>query len=453
MPRPLIALLAALLLLAGCDAGASGSDTAAAPPASEIAGQQSVTPEPGPLATAVTPAATPVPTAIAAVTPSDATPSGGRALEHARVLSAEIGSRPAGTAEERRAAEYIAGHLRGLGLEVELQPFPVSTFVSRSVAFRVVAPAEEGLRVSPFTGSAPGSAAGELFVAGAGTAADYPAAGIGGRVALVRRGQVTFGDMARNAAAGGASALVVYDPNGDLIAGRLTGQIPGIPVLTIPGPDGGRLATLAGSTPIQVSLSFDGGTTEVTSHNVIGRPASGSCRAVAGSHYDSVPGAPGASDNASGTGTMLELARVQAARGNPEGLCFIAFGAEELGLLGSQHYVEKLTAEQRRDIAFMLNFDMTAVGDQWWLIGSRTLQTRAKDIAAAAGVTMTPRELVGASSDHAAFIDRRIPALMLHRADDRLLHTPEDVIDRLSAPAMETAVQMGLAFLIAFSAG
>ncbi|PZN11325.1 MAG: aminopeptidase, partial [Bacillota bacterium] len=47
-----------------------------------------------------------------------------RAIEHIRVLSEEIGPRPAGTAAERQAAEYIASVLRRYGYDVELQTFP-----------------------------------------------------------------------------------------------------------------------------------------------------------------------------------------------------------------------------------------------------------------------------------------------------------------------------------------
>ncbi len=446
MPVRLLSILLVLLVAAACDT--SADTLTSAPPVSEPA-SATATASPAP----DLPVATTTPAMTATPDPIDGAPSGERALAHARVLAADIGERTAGSAEERRAAAYITEQLLSFGYAVELQPFPISTFVSRSVTVRVLSPNEETLRATPFTGTSAGTATGDLYVAGAGLSTDYPAGGIGGRVALVRRGQVTFGDMARNAYAAGASAVLVYDPNGDLISGRLTGQTPPIPALSIPGSDGQRLASAGGSGPVRVTLSFDGGMEQVTAHNVIGRPPGGQCLTVAGGHYDTVAGAPGASDNASGTATMLELARVQAARGNPEQTCFIAFSGEELGLLGSQYYVENLTDEQRRAIRFMLNLDMTAVGDQWWLVGSRTLQTRGRDIAAQAGVTMTPRELIGASSDHAAFIDRRIPAIMIHRADDRLLHTPEDVIDRITAPPLETAVQMGLAFLIAFSAG
>jgi Zn-dependent M28 family amino/carboxypeptidase len=74
----------------------------------------------------------------------------------------------------------------------------------------------------------------------------------------------------------------------------------------------------------------------------------------------SVPAGPGINDNGSGSGTILEIAEVYAAQNREprNKLRFIWFGAEELGLLGSAHYIESLSAEARQDIIGMLNFDM-----------------------------------------------------------------------------------------------
>jgi aminopeptidase YwaD len=311
----------------------------------------------------------------------------------------------------------------------------------------VLGPPEESLRVSPLTGSPKGSATAELFHAGLGLPQDYPAGGIGGKIALVQRGQIEFGEKLRNAAAAGASAIVIYDPPNDVFPGRLSGQIPGIPALVIPGKDGVRLREQLASGPVRATLAFDGGYEELTATNVIGRPPGKGCAAVVGGHFDSVENTPGASDNASGTAAVLEMARVQALRGNPEQACFIAFSGEELGLLGSIHYVQQLSQAERQAIKFMINMDMVAVGDEWLFIGSQALVRRGQEIAESLGISGRRSELMGASSDHAAFIDRRIPAIMLHRSNDTLLHTPQDTPDRITAPPLETAVRLGLAWL------
>jgi hypothetical protein len=73
--------------------------------------------------------------------------------------------------------------------------------------------------------------------------------------------------------------------------------------------------------------------------NVVALPkgADGEKISFVAAHYDSVPFCPGADDNASGLAVMLECARVLGAAKEKVG--FIAFNAEEDGLLGSRDFV------------------------------------------------------------------------------------------------------------------
>lgn len=91
---------------------------------------------------------------------------------------------------------------------------------------------------------------------------------------------------------------------------------------------------------------------------------------IVGAHYDhigtiqEVDGdniANGANDNASGTATVLELARYFGnARTNRRSIIFALFSAEEKGLLGSKHLAQKLK-EQNLNLYTMLNFEMVGV--------------------------------------------------------------------------------------------
>lgn len=58
-----------------------------------------------------------------------------------------------------------------------------------------------------------------------------------------------------------------------------------------------------------------------------------------GAHYDTVPGSPGADDNATGVAVLLELARALTMQPARRPVRCIAFDLEELGLVGSRHYV------------------------------------------------------------------------------------------------------------------
>jgi acetylornithine deacetylase/succinyl-diaminopimelate desuccinylase-like protein len=74
-----------------------------------------------------------------------------------------------------------------------------------------------------------------------------------------------------------------------------------------------------------------------------------------GAHYDTVDAAPGAVDNASGVGVVLELARVLGKAQHQETYQIVFFGAEEYGLVGSSYYVAQSDLSA---IRWMLNLDM-----------------------------------------------------------------------------------------------
>ena len=88
---------------------------------------------------------------------------------------------------------------------------------------------------------------------------------------------------------------------------------------------------------------------------------------LVGAHYDSVPRSPGADDNASGVAVLLAAARALARSDAPVG--FVAFNAEEDGLLGSKDFVEHGLDELRirpltAHVLEMVGFRSRARGSQ-----------------------------------------------------------------------------------------
>ncbi len=79
-------------------------------------------------------------------------------------------------------------------------------------------------------------------------------------------------------------------------------------------------------------------------------------RFIIGAHFDSVPGSPGADDNASGIAALLESARLFSQSPRP-GVEFVAFNLEEYGMIGSRAYVQKLKG-QNSQVAGMLSLEM-----------------------------------------------------------------------------------------------
>jgi aminopeptidase YwaD len=72
---------------------------------------------------------------------------------------------------------------------------------------------------------------------------------------------------------------------------------------------------------------------------------------------------PGANDNASGCAMLLNLAKYYSARPAECSIAFMAFGAEEAGLLGSGYYVDHPVFPLER-IKFLLNLDLLGTGDE-----------------------------------------------------------------------------------------
>ncbi|MEA2638760.1 MAG: hypothetical protein QOF51_154 [Chloroflexota bacterium] len=179
-----------------------------------------------------------------------------------------------------------------------------------------------------------------------------------------------------------------------------------------------------------------------TSQNVVAmRPDEDPTRplVIVGAHYDSVPQGPGANDNGSGTSTMIEVARELSWNPVPGvDVRYVAFGAEEIGLLGSADYVRRLSATDRDRLKVMMSLDMLSVGDNPAFAGTEPWVSLAMTYAASQGyepLDLT-RPLRGLS-DHASFINAGLPAVMFYWSDDPEYHTIFDVWQRVQPWSMD----------------
>ena len=71
---------------------------------------------------------------------------------------------------------------------------------------------------------------------------------------------------------------------------------------------------------------------------------------------------PGAFDNASGVGVMLEVARVVAEHDERKSVTFLAAGAEEYGMCGALRYVQAHADEYEKENTYVINLDGLGVG-------------------------------------------------------------------------------------------
>ncbi len=86
--------------------------------------------------------------------------------------------------------------------------------------------------------------------------------------------------------------------------------------------------------------------------NVVARSRHSSDAAcvLVGAHYDTVPGTPGADDNASAVAALLACAKALAEHASESPVCFVSFNREEDGLLGSADFVRTITAEGQMSV-------------------------------------------------------------------------------------------------------
>ena len=220
----------------------------------------------------------------------------------------------------------------------------------------------------------------------------------------------------------------------------------------------------ASSFPIDVTV-FAGASvqpTTTTTYNVLGylegsQTEGANQHIVIGAHYDhlgmggmrsssrkpdTTAAHNGADDNASGVAALLEIAEALSMGPEPpsNGYLFIAFGAEEMGLLGSKHYVNDPVLPLE-GIRVMINLDMVGrLRDQQLQVGGVGTAAESEEIVtqlvAHDSLSLsTTREGFGAS-DHSSFYGKDIPVLFLTTGAHTDYHTPEDDIENINLDGM-----------------
>lgn len=384
--------------------------------------------------------------------PAHPAPSGEAAFAHVQHLAGTIGPRPTGTPSERQAADYLAAQFRQFGYQVDLHSFQFPHFEARRVELQQLGAVSRSVPAMAFFYSAPSAHGGieaDAVHAGLGRPSDYEGRQVTGAIALVERGSITFGDKVANAAARGAAAVVIYNnqPGGFMVGVLL--QPSRIPAVMISREDGLRLVEATQQGRLRVRLLVDTVIETRSTVNVVATKR-GSARPeeiiVVGAHYDSVPGSPGANDNASGVAVVLEAARVLAGTPTPRTVQFVLFAAEEIGLFGSVAFAE----ERRRGVVAMINIDMVGWGSTLMAGSSpgrdETMVNAAIEVARTLGILVN--RFRGTGSDHASFERVGIPAVFLHRGVDPHYHRPTDLPSIVDPRNLEEAARLVVGMLL-----
>ena len=191
-----------------------------------------------------------------------------------------------------------------------------------------------------------------------------------GDVALIQRGGCNFGVKVLNAQAAGATGVIIFNEGNpgrtELVVGTLLDAnnvafIPTIPVAFTTFAAGQDLFNQAnGGTAPVMHVGISGIVTPgADDFNVIAESRGGDKNhvLVVDAHLDAIFGA-GMLDNATGSAAILDIAQKMKNVAPTNKLRFIWFGGEEVGLLGSQFYVNNLTSSEAGHIGYDLDADV-----------------------------------------------------------------------------------------------
>lgn len=368
----------------------------------------------------------------------------------------EIGNRFVGNPGEAEARDYIKQRFRDVGLaHVREETFEVATYRARTARCELIGVASGSALACvglQFTGSGDvESEAVDLGVLREPSDLDRAirrCGGLAGRIAilqcpypylfterLVAEGAVAVVDVseARDGHICHLNAMMypalAANPNGTRL------PIPGV---TVERGDAERLVEHVRVSSRRVRVVHDARYEIVTTANVVGELASVDGigeRAVIGGHYDSQLEGVGASDNASGIASLIEVADVLASTRLHRNLVFAAFADEEGGFRGSTHYC-RLHRDTLDSTVGMVNLDAPG-----WAPSQRSLHAdasiRALAVETARQVNWSPDEEMDASlfpgSDHNPFIDAGVPSCFFwrHPPTHPYYHTGGDTLDLL----------------------
>ncbi len=166
---------------------------------------------------------------------------------------------------------------------------------------------------------------------------------------------------------------------------------------------------------------------------------------------------PGADDNASGVAVLLETARTLASEGKPpRTLLFIAFSAEEEGLLGSKYFLANPGKVDVAGIRSVVNLDTVGrlgTGELSVLAAGTATEWQHvfRGISFTTGVPTRSIAGAGESSDQQSFIAQGIPAVQLFTSAHLDYHRPTDTADKIDIDGLvkvSLVVKEALGYLV-----
>lgn len=372
---------------------------------------------------------------------------------------AHFGIREAGRRSERKSARYIAEQMKQMSLQVVEERFTFQSFILVDTVLEAGSEKAPIVRLgfNPYSTTAP--IAGELAFVPASDDSSIVKADLDSKLVVIP-GTAAFNKVSFSRIPKAIACLSSRDFQRVKASGATSGRI-----------------RIRGSRSTAQSSNIVG---------VLGHLPSAQ-EIILSAHYDSFQG-PGANDNASGVGILLELARYfHSVKLPPKvSMRFVAFGAEEFGFLGSKAYLQKHQIELQK-CRLLFNIDQVggdgaiytdtgggvrgvpdtvasqlsrefgdkAITDRSlrWMLPMSTerplwdsrnapewLRTSVSTVATGLGRDVFASQDSG--SDHRVFVQAGIVATDISVEGGAQTHAPTDVPDAVHTDSMELAARL-----------
>ena len=377
-------------------------------------------------------------------------------MDNLTILCDEFGSRFGGTQGERQAADFFRDKFKEYGLsKSRKESYRYASWKRGVTTLEIVEPIKKEIPCIALPYCPSGTLDAELADVGNGMPSDFEAAGrkLRGKIVMatsasspghrfVHRSE----KYARSALAGGVGFIFMNHYDG---LGPATGSIGDnrealMPGISVSKEDGSFLQRLmARKGKVRLKLKTRNRTSEKTSWNVVAE-IPGSTHpdewVMAGCHYDGHDISQGAMDPVSGMVCVQEAARVLKQYAGDTlgcGIRFVAFGTEEIGLIGARNYV-KQHADELGDIRLYVNMDSAGGGGRKGIVMHR--RPELDDFFTKAKVEMKYDMPYGqgmsAFSDHFPFFEAGVPTCGMGDVEGVFTgrgygHTAHDTLDKI----------------------
>jgi aminopeptidase YwaD len=392
--------------------------------------------------------------------------SGLKALEQVRQL-ANMGYRFVGTEGDKKSINYIRNQFKVLGLEIRETHFHTLAFEDEKSYLQVLSTGEYLEGVTPlFSPSTPpeGIESDAVWV-GDGLEEDYRKVDVRGKIIILSEETLGYskfwlGTFAERAARAGALGLIFIhpmpwpyrmtmeagnsDPQNRFCEKRLPAvcisAVAGLKLLRAFSKESCRIRLMTKTTIEERESAILSGTLKGTElpEEKIGILA----------HRDNAI-SPGANDNGSGSGALLEIARVLSRTKPKRSIEFISTTAEEDVTPGAWTYCQVYKTDLIKNMKALIDMDMISVGSivkqvergEWPdcepILHPEWLLKMVDEVAADMGYGFGRMVATWGVPEEGRFNQIGIPATVFWAADDPYYHSAHDTIDKINPNSLK----------------